>query len=401
MKALIKNKRGFAFPTVLGTFVLVTSIAAGLFIMVMNMTMMVSSEEERSGDNIDAINRVQAAVDFFYSNPNLLLNDENTTHIQERFGVGVDYTQEDDYIWKIYRQTGTNTVSAFISFNVSQGSPIVNPGTGSLEISADDPANAGSTLLNSFIHQYFESMELGAIDEEITFSTTTELLLFVKNESLTNPDISNQDTLSNYNVNSHVFINDELSSTNRSQEANIEEPYIIFIEGDLTIQMSASMEFRGNYIIGGNLTLDVTGNNTGTHHLVGTFYVQGDVIVSNNVRLGLGEIDRPTFLFVAGNINLGSQGLATGNNYAFIFANQIMQTQSGNRNVVGQIFVNENHNILNFFNITPLDLSSPIPNNNSDITYKDKFFHWALPTSIGGSVLDEEVAPIITNPQIN
>ena len=63
MKALIKNKRGFAFPTVLGTFVLVTSIAAGLFIMISNMTLMVSSDTNQSNELFDARTNLNLFLD--------------------------------------------------------------------------------------------------------------------------------------------------------------------------------------------------------------------------------------------------------------------------------------------------------------------------------------------------
>ena len=57
------SNKGFALPTVLGIFVFVTSLAAGLFILVMNTTLLVARDIEISEEDFTARNNLTVFLD--------------------------------------------------------------------------------------------------------------------------------------------------------------------------------------------------------------------------------------------------------------------------------------------------------------------------------------------------
>ena len=57
------NKKGFALPIVLGTFVFITSLTAGLFILVMNTTLLIARDIEVSNDDFTGRNNLTVFFD--------------------------------------------------------------------------------------------------------------------------------------------------------------------------------------------------------------------------------------------------------------------------------------------------------------------------------------------------
>ncbi len=166
MKSIIKSKRGFAFPTVLGTFVLVTGLVAGLFIMVMNMTMMVSSDTDRSNDDFSAINRVQVASDFVMANHSMLTHDYDILRallIDEPMRVVLDEVSDGVWVLWTYADDNENVqnrriVSSTISMEMP--APIIQEVDSINEI--DFSSNGTFKITNLVIDGSFEGTEIKA-----------------------------------------------------------------------------------------------------------------------------------------------------------------------------------------------------------------------------------------------
>lgn len=251
MKRLLNNKRGFAFPTVLGTFVLVTGLVAGLFIMVMNMTMMISSDAETSEELFTTRNK----IDFFLDN--IRANNTLNEDLQAYLGLEVDQIGNSDW---------------YILFDPNHG------------------------------HQVSSRFQMSSTDGSVgSVGSVTDIEDMMKNVTnvippplSNNPPTFEEDTVidGDWTINSGLFT---LGST-----ITVAEGAILFIDGDLTLQSTLSIwagnEITGTVCVLGSLTIDTT--------LSRTTYVDGDFCIKDDLVLitrGSGDI-----VFTGNTIAFGS-----------------------------------------------------------------------------------------------
>ena len=227
MKSIIKSKRGFAFPTVLGTFVLVTGLVAGLFIMTMNMTMMVSSDAIHSEELFKARNNLDVFLDSVRTNNS------------------IDHTLREDLnlIWepiegtnriKVYYITSTGQhVTSYIILGSSNGNII---DIKDLMSSVDNTISSPSWSWNEKKHTF------------------------------------NEDTI----INGDYII----GNWSGGGEIVVAEGKTLFIDGNLILNHGGNKEFEiiGNVCVVGNMEVYIHKNSS-------DFSVDGDLCVGENLTL--------------------------------------------------------------------------------------------------------------------
>lgn len=295
----LKSNRGFAFPTVLGTFVLVTGLVAGLFIMVMNMTVMVTSDSVRAEDEFEAMNRVQVATDYIYLNHHMLKDDfdELSGLIENLFGQDllVNITEiEKDTAWEIKTQV-RGMDNRYVRSTIRMMSSSTTDATDGSNIhfeSVDDTLSTQGIILSTFPSGGGVS-NLGSIGN---------------NETLMIPS---SQYLTAFNVDQHQ----------NHRTLLVTEPHVLHIKGDFVINGNGTT-LNGNFVIDGNLIIQ--GNNA---HLIGTFYVKGSVCVNRTGNnLALGTQSRQTFLFIDGDVTFSNNKVD--NNFSIIRSNNLVHTGS-------------------------------------------------------------------------
>ena len=276
MKAFFKNKRGFAFPTVLGTFVLVTSIAAGLFIMVMNMTMMVSSDSDSSEGRFEARNKLDVFLDiveskdvfFDITEPHHEVNNPNRNFyddlLNNEFNMLSVTTTAIENQFLVYHKTHTN-ISGRIQYSV-----------------ASDPINDEiNNVENSIIHG---DTDFKVWDEEDPrWNDESGQIEF---DGKVDGGITIEDNTIIYG--SLDYEHDGGGPAGSSGATSTIE----ILDGNTLLVM-------------GDLELDVGGNGAVTIIISGDLYVTGNLILTSR---GRGRIEVNGNVWVGGNIVLATEG---------------------------------------------------------------------------------------------
>jgi predicted acyltransferase (DUF342 family) len=106
------------------------------------------------------------------------------------------------------------------------------------------------------------------------------------------------------------------------------EGKILFINGDL--EMDEGSKISGNVVINGDLKIKGSGNSIQT--IEGTLYVNGDVEIEKNLQLG--TIERPTFIFAEGDIEIDKA-----NGVGYFLSNNF--DVKNNSNITGGVYATD------------------------------------------------------------
>ena len=403
MKALIKNKRGFAFPTVLGTFVLVTGIAAGLFIMISNMTLLVSSDFESNELNFDAVNNVQIARDLIRKNPAFYLdhtdglNHRNQLISNLNNSVSINEVPNSDNIWRIQSTITDQTIFVDIRYiPPTESTPPLDENStfedyfNQFMNEDSDPHEASLILARNHFEAIISSENFIVPEGHDSIETFEELFDYIAaiaaiEENNIDPSDGNfRDT----ETDSFLYVSgDGEVEPGQNEGIIVDLGIVVFVDGNLTVRANVSSPtIEGNFYINGNLTFQVDGAHEPIYTLIGTFYVRDNFTFNvtgppgNNHRghLRLGSVERPTFIFAGGDVTITANGFETNNNgdhFAFIFADNFVY--GGNpRRLRGDIFANT-------INLGDLLLDPPVINLMDIMSDATLLYNWALPSSLG------------------
>lgn len=101
---LINNKKGFAIPVVLGVFVFVLGLVAGLFVIAFNLTYLVSADIERSEESFVAKNQLNVFLDYVSGQTFIDVEGEDFKELLGSFELLVDETKSSAEVVKIKHQ---------------------------------------------------------------------------------------------------------------------------------------------------------------------------------------------------------------------------------------------------------------------------------------------------------
>ena len=378
MKALIKNKRGFAFPTVLGTFVLVTSIAAGLFIMVMNMTMMVSSDSESSEQLFNARNSIDVYLDAVLANESILAYEDLIILDDLRIELGLQPPEQTSDINRVrifYELSSNKQISSYILFGTT-GSNVIT-----IEDVIDQVSNHESAPLG-FNHSWDEDTVITGdwtinqthgegniqVADGKTLYIDGQFQLLVSNQAkfniVGNVCFLDESTVKSTNQEGgnqvNISINGDMCSYdnlvfNSQNQGNIQLNGNLDVEGDLdfiaTNQGSHKIDVTGNVSVSGNTnietanqgsfildgdlnvngTLDIKASNGGDHGV----NIKGDTIVLGNTLLETrnnGFIDLGGKLIIDGNLDISGRDYGQGikvDSDTLVFGNTKIELEQG------------------------------------------------------------------------
>ena len=236
------NKKGFALPTVLGTFVFLTSLVAGLFILVMNTTLFIVRDAETSEDDFRGRNSINVFLDSV----------ESTGTIDDIFLERLNLEKEIGFnqIDIIYTKINNQEIRGRIIL-----------GGDEFQDTLDSIIAAGNLDITMF------ATEMPSGNAR---SYTSNVLVISNEENLT------------------------LSNGNRIEALN---EAIIFIDGNLTISIQSRFTItgtiwvRGNFIVdrGGNADLQINGEVRVFGEYLNTGSNQNVVVLNNTPGITFGE----------------------------------------------------------------------------------------------------------------
>lgn len=284
MKTL-KSKKGFAFPTVLGTFVLVTGLVAGLFIMVMNMSMMVSSDSESSEEMFHARNSVDVFLDSVRTHK--IIDHE----LRITLGLGWEHDEAANRARVFFTTSNGHEVSSYILFGTAAGVSLedemnqiqnrTNPPAGTNTFSFDeDTVITGNWTINSSNNGSIVVAEGKTlyIDGDFLVNNTSGNFDIIGNVVIVGSASLDNFHSGDITVNGNLIVQDDLSFINRHQ-GDIE------INGDTVVYGFTTIDsfHQGDIQLNGSLTVYNELNIINRH--LGDIEIEGDLFVFGNTTL--------------------------------------------------------------------------------------------------------------------
>jgi hypothetical protein len=166
----------------------------------------------------------------------------------------------------------------------------------------------------------------------------------------------------------------------KNKSLTVSDGYLLVINGNLTTNENSII--RGNIVVNGVLT--VIGKGNSIESLLGTLYVDGNVITGKSITLGTAV--RPTFIFSEGDITFGNNVSGVG-----YFLSDNFTANQGNVTITGGVYVTINASL-------PSGGITPQTNLNETL-----FYDYAIPTVIdvvGPDPLPGETNFIYTFPKL-
>lgn len=183
----------------------------------------------------------------------------------------------------------------------------------------------------------------------------------------------------NPTVTTNLFITGS-TTISKNKTITVSPGNLVVIEGNLTLSEGA--KFYGNVIVKGNVL--VKGPNKKVPGIAeGTFYMSGNFTTYKGTTLG--SIERPTFIFAEGDVDLDNQ--TTG--VAYILAENI-NAQQGNIIITGGAYAFQD-----------LDIQTEIQEN--EFLNLDAFYEYAIPEQIpieSDGIGEGETGFIFTTPKL-
>ncbi|MFA5470496.1 MAG: hypothetical protein WC219_00425 [Acholeplasmataceae bacterium] len=207
------------------------------------------------------------------------------------------------------------------------------------------PLVTPTNLLSTFIPEFIDS-SFSWIEPELGFTSFMDIMSYIE-------ELSQQGSTFQYKVPSDLesqwqptawwywYVDGDVEIEQGSKNQNnlvrnltVQEDQILFINGDLT--MHAGSTIYGNVVVNGNLT--IIGQGSSEQGISGTLYVNGNVNIAKNLRLGTAK--RPSFVFAEGEINLGNK--VDGYGY---FLSHTFDGNQGNITIIGGVYTSNNSSL--------------------------------------------------------
>ncbi len=375
---LFKNHKGSALPTVIALTTFLLGAAATLMITTIEQARLVEKNIEKTEDYNNAIYRVDASMQIIMrelnNDPDFLKNASNISAIESYLGVTI--TPSESYT--LYSVTQAYTDTQIINSYLSTTGEVVIPEEeqDNLEnfIPVVDPEQADEVALDtasSLIEIYTAEHNIDPVESTDNNKTISDLVVDVWNsDSFTTISSSNSFRYGGTISDHYVFTGN--FTLNAGKTLVIEEGYILFIKGSITIREGAKL--YGNVVVSGGATFRYKKNTTTTFE--GTLYSDENINIDN--ELILGTATRPSFMFSEKDITADYDL----NGYGFFICDDF-SAQDGA--IIGGIIAND------------IELDGLTIDSFNLMTIYDKFFDYALPLALQGG---SDGSFVYTSPKI-
>ncbi len=364
---ILRNKKGMGLPMVLGITVFVIGLAATLMSYIVFQAKLVQIDIDQTEDYHNAVSDVSAVLNIISREQNL--DPLYLRQLETYFNITIENYNENVLIVTSMINEN-NQVISYMTGSIQEVSTIetIFEFTGT-ETNFDlSPLVTPENLLSEYIPEYLENT-FDFIDTETEFTSFDDIMAYI--EALTiegstfieksESDLTN---MSEPYVNSYWYIDEpvNLVHSNKKNYRNlgVADGKILFINGDLDLSKGTTL--TGNIVINGNLDL-TSGNYNGYSNLQGTFYVNGDVTLPNS--LNLGTVERPTFVFATGHIELSNWTDGVG-----YFLSDSFEGQEGQITIQGGVYSAEKPKL------------SPRPIESNPDLDESILYDYAIPTQI-------------------
>ncbi len=375
---IFKNKKGSALPTVIAITTLLLGAAATLMVTAIEQAQLVEKNIDKTEEYNNAIYRVDASMQIIMrelsADPDYLKNPSNITAIETYLGVTITPSASYTLYSVTQAYTDTQVINSYLSTTGEVTLPEEEQDNLENFIPVVDPEQADEVALDtasSLIEIYTEAHNIDPIDNTDNNKTISDLVVDVWNsDSFTT--ISSSNAFRNGGTIDDHYVFTGNFTLNAGKTLIIEEGYILFIKGSITVREGAKL--YGNVVVSGGATFRYKKNTTTTFE--GTLYADENINIDN--KLILGSFERPSFMFSEKDITADYD--LSGYGY---FICDDFSAQDGS--IIGGIIAND------------IDLDGLTIESYNLMTIYDKFFDYALPLSLQGG---SDGSFVYTNPKI-
>lgn len=375
---IFKNKKGSALPTVIAITTLLLGAAATLMVTAIEQAQLVEKNIDKTEEYNNAIYRVDASMQIIMrelsADPDYLKNPSNITAIETYLGVTITPSASYTLYSVTQAYTDTQVINSYLSTTGEVTLPEEEQDNLENFIPVVDPEQADEVALDtasSLIEIYTEAHNIDPIDNTDNNKTISDLVVDVWNsDSFTT--ISSSNAFRNGGTIDDHYVFTGNFTLNAGKTLIIEDGYILFIKGSITVREGAKL--YGNVVVSGGATFRYKKNTTTTFE--GTLYADENINIDN--KLILGSFERPSFMFSEKDITADYD--LSGYGY---FICDDFSAQDGS--IIGGIIAND------------ISLDGLTIESYNLMTIYDKFFDYALPLSLQGG---SDGSFVYTNPKI-
>lgn len=378
---IMNNKKGMGLPMVLGITVFIIGLSATLMSYIVFQSRIVEYDIDESETYHNAVSNVSSAINYMAQNPEM--TDSEIISLASYLSVNIEQNENGLYIITSLIDE-SNQVISYMTGSTQETAidDVIFDYNGTEETFELSPVITSETLLSDYMPEYvIDSMNLTDVPEDL--NTYDDVMNYMETlagdgliDTVTSADIENMNTAI---ISENTYVSSDVE-LDRNQDLIVSDGHILFIDGDLNLDRDSLV--YGNIVINGDVTVD--NNDT---ELVATLYINGNLEIDNNLLLG--TVDRPTFIFVTGTVEIKNNV----SGYAYIVADDIIL--GNNVNIIGGIYT---HDAFDYGNNVYIE-----DNLSLDIS---SLYDYAVPTRItvesddpDGSTGDSEV--IFTYPKLN
>lgn len=324
---ILKNKKGMGLPMVLGITIFIIGLSATLMSYIVFQSKLVDFDIDESESYHNAVSSVSSALNYMSQHPDM--TDLEIASLANYLDLSIEKNENGLYI---------------ITSMIDETNQVVSYMTGStLETDIDDvifdydgteetfelsPVITSETLLSDYMPEYIvDSMNLSDVPDDLnTYDDVMDYMETLADDgTIDEVSTSDLEDMKTAIVSENTYVEGDIE-LDRNQDLIVSDGSILFIDGDLELNRDTLV--YGNIVINGDVEID---NND--IEIVATLYIQGDLIISNNLTLG--TADRPTFIFVTGNVEIKNNI----SGYAYIVAETV--TLGNNVDIIGGIYTHE------------------------------------------------------------
>lgn len=324
---ILKNKNGMGLPMVLGITVFVIGLSATLMSYIVFQSRIVEYDIEESETYHNAVSDVSTALNYLSQNPEM--TDAEILSLSNYLNVVIEQNENGLYIITSLINE-TNEVVSYMtgSTQATDIDDIIFDFDGTEETFELSPIITSETLLSDYMPDYvIDSLNITDAPEGLnTYDDVMNYMEGLANDGIIDEMPSSElEKMKTAVVSDNTFVDGDVD-LNRNQDLIVSDGSILFIDGDLNLQRDTLV--YGNIIVNGDVEIE-----RNDIQIVATLYIQGNLVISNNLELG--TIDRPTFIFVTGDVEIKNNV----SGYAYIVAENIKM--GNNINIIGGIYTHQ------------------------------------------------------------
>ncbi|AUD64977.1 hypothetical protein BK011_04525 [Tenericutes bacterium MZ-XQ] len=324
---ILKNKKGMGLPMVLGITVFVIGLSATLMSYIVFQSRIVEYDIEESETYHNAVSDVSTALNYLSQNPEM--TDAEILSLSNYLNVVIEQNENGLYIITSLINE-TNEVVSYMtgSTQITDIDDIIFDFDGTEETFELSPVITSETLLSDYMPDYvIDSLNISNAPEDLnTYDDVMNYMEDLANDGIIDEMSSSEiEKMKTAVVTDNTYIDGDVD-LKRDRDLIVSDGSILFIDGDLNLQRDTLV--YGNIIVNGDVEIE-----RNDIQIVATLYIQGDLVISNNLELG--TIDRPTFIFVTGNVEIKNNV----SGYAYIVAENI--EMGNNINIIGGIYTHQ------------------------------------------------------------